>query len=58
MVLKLYRGNTCIRTIYNVHKITQGDLGTLIVVNMVNHELFTTTWKFNKHYHRFIITVD
>jgi len=31
MVLKLYRGETCLRTIYNVVKISSEEYGALIV---------------------------
>lgn len=58
MILRLYRGERCLRTIYNVHKITQGDPGALIVVNKVLHTMATTKWYFEKHYHRFVVTVD
>jgi len=58
MVLKLYRGETCLRTIYNVIKVTQNELGTLHVKNKQDRVLVTNTWRFNKDYHRYIIDVD
>jgi len=58
MVLKLYRGNTCLRTIYNVVKISSECNGVLIVTNKTNHDLQTKEYHFNKDYHRFIISVD
>ena len=58
MVLKLYRGETCLRTIYNVVKITSEEYGALIVTNKFIHTLQIQTFKFNKDYRRFIIEVD
>jgi len=58
MVLKLYRGETCLRTIYNVVKISSEEYGALIVKQKTNEMFFTNCYKFNKDYHRFIISVD
>ena len=57
-MLKLYRGETCLTTIYNVVKITSEEYGALIVTNKFLHALQTKTYRFNKDYHRFIISVD
>jgi len=58
MVLKLYRGETNLRTIYNVTKIVSEEHGFLLVTNKHNHELQTRPFQFNKDFHRFIISVD
>jgi len=58
MQLKLYRGTTCLRTIYNVHKISSECNGVLIVKNKGNGVFFTNSYKFNKDYHRFIVELD
>ena len=58
MVLKLYRGETVIRTLYNVTKIYSEEHGTLIVTNKIDRDLHTREYLFNKHFHRFIIEVD
>ena len=56
MVLRLNRGETCIRTICNIHKITQDDHGMLVVVNKVDSELIANTFIYNKDYNRFEMT--
>ena len=58
MVLKLYRGETCLRTFYNVLKVSCEEHGVLIVTNKMNRVLYTKEYHFNKDYHRFIISVD
>jgi len=58
VVLKLYRGETCIRTIYNVHKISSEEYGALTVKQKSNEVFFTNSYKFNKDYHRFIVELD
>ena len=58
MVLKLYRGITCLRTIYNVHKISGEEYGALTVKQKTNDVFFTNSYKFNKDFHRFIVEVD
>ena len=58
MVLKLYQGETCVRTIYNVFQVKQIDPGTLIVKNKGDGGIFTIAFKLNKDYYSFIIMVD
>jgi len=58
MVLKLYRNKACIRTIFNVTKISNEEHGVLIVTNKSNHILNTKEYYHLKDYRRFIITVD
>jgi len=58
MQLKLYRGKSVVRTIYNVHKVSSEEYGALIVTSRFNQELQTKIFKFNQDYHRFIIEVD
>jgi len=58
MVLKLYRGETCLRTIYNVIKVQSEEHGVVNVINKGNQGLQTKCYSFNKDFHRFIITVD
>jgi len=58
MVLELLSGETRLRTLYNVIKVTQDERGTIIVVNKVEGVLITNTFEFGKHYNRFKIMVD
>jgi len=58
MVLKLYSGETWLRTIYNIVKMSQIDPGILIVKNKVEGALITKHYHFNKDYNRFNISVD
>jgi len=58
MVLKLYRGETVLRTLYNVTKISSEVHGVLIVTNKIDHDLHTREYSFNKHFHRFIVELD
>jgi len=58
MVLKLYSGQTYLRTIYNVLWITQNDPGCLIVRNKLDGKIQYTCYLFNKDYNRFTIEID
>jgi len=60
MVLQLWRGTTCLRTIYNVLKVNQDDVSHILVknINTLDHEVTYKTYHFKKDYERFIISVD
>jgi len=58
MVLKLYSGETFLRTIYNVIKVSSECNGVLIVGNKLDGVLQTKSYFFNKDYNRFNIEVD
>jgi len=58
MVLTLYRGTTCLRTIYNVLKVNQDDISKLIVCNKQDQVIQYKTYHFKTDYERFIISVD
>jgi len=58
MVLKLYRGETYLRSVYNVHKISSEEHGVLIVTNKLDGEIQFKEYQFNKHFNRFIIELD
>jgi len=58
VVIHLYSGETRLRTIYNVIKVTQDMKHVLIVVNRVEGVITTNTFHFNKQYNHLIITVD
>ena len=58
MVLELLSGETHLRTIYNVIKVTQDERGMVIVVNRVEGVVITNKFEFGKHYNRFKIMVD
>ena len=58
MVLKLYSGETVLRTVYNVHKISSEVHGALIVTNKVDGVIQMKAYHFNKEYNRFIVEVD
>jgi len=55
MILELYGGETRLRTIYNVIKVTQDFHHQLVVTNKVDGEILTNTFIFNKQYNRFKI---
>jgi len=58
MVLVLYRGTTCLRTIYNVLKVNQDSISCIIVKNLQDKQINYKTYHFMKDYERFIISVD
>ena len=58
MVIHLYSGETRLRTIYNVTKVTQDDHCMLRVTNKVEGQVILNTWKFKKNFNRFEITND
>ena len=58
MVLKLYSGETCLRTVYNLHKIYSEEHGGLIVTNKLDGVIQMKTYHFNKDYNRFIVELD
>lgn len=58
MVLKLWRGSTCLRTIYNVVKVNQDEAGIITVTNKVDSHLNFKAYRFPKEYERFEVAVD
>jgi len=55
MVLRLYSGSTCLRTIGNVMKVNQDERDRIIVTNRVDRHINFKTYYFNKDYDRFLI---
>jgi len=58
MVLMLYRGKTCLRTIYNVVKVNQDEQDCITVTNKVDRHLNFNMYRFKKDYERFQVSED
>jgi len=58
MVLTLYRGTTCLRTIYHVLKVNQDEQECITVTNKVDRHINFKVYHFKKDYERFVVSVD
>lgn len=58
MVLKMYRGEHCITTVYNVLRVNQDDVSHIVVKNVHAHEIIVKKYYWKKDYDRFELVVD
>jgi len=55
MYVELWRGTTCLRTIYNVLKVKSEEHGVLAVTNKIDGSTQFKTYHFKKDYEQFLI---